>query len=153
MKKILAIVLGLFLVGAIFVIAEEESTKAGGIPAKLNTIIGQLQEILDDGVNAKVEGVDDMPKRGTIFVHRLNQYHISGDQYVTLPNGQCSISISTTREPEDVRVEEAKSTTEIRDGFDGKDGILNIDDEYFMAKLSIEEPRTHPYLYLAYNCV
>ena len=108
--------------------------------------------------NISVEYISEMPRRGNInlrrrlFVQGTNPDRTieikNGDPYfVSLPSGNCSLSIST--DGTTVNVSEAKSTSELGGGFSGKDGLLMIDDEYFMAKISANNVG---YMDVAYNC-
>ncbi len=71
--------------------------------------------------------------------------------YVALPNGNCSITIST--DCDNCVIRNAKSFSETYGEIhciNGCSGIVNIDDEYYMINIY---HGSYNYMSLAYNCI
>jgi len=155
---------------------------------KLTEILEQLRIIADKETNVEVvvepeiivepaevvvnvESGNEMAKRGNIILReseatcttdRCYFNVISSPMYVSLPQGNCSLTISTDCSGEwsgniyscEVRV--AKDIGSIGTGFNCRNdcsGTVAIDEENFMIRIKPQSRASYTYMHLAYNCV
>ncbi|MCH7568053.1 MAG: hypothetical protein IIA87_01395 [Nanoarchaeota archaeon] len=136
-----------------------------------NDILFEAEEISDKNatVNVNVTNENNMAKRGFITIKTRTNFGGNTPSfithhlpiYVTLPNGQCNVVISSDcnpppSNPKDVcfitKAKDLNTFGEVFNFTQDFEGDFEIDDEFYMVRIVPNGTAQYSRMYLSYNC-